>query len=165
MANHDLSTLPEGYDHWFFELKARIRSAQTRAALAVNSELVLLYWQIGREILARQDERGWGGKVIERLSSDLKRELPEMKGFSPRNLKYMRAFAAAWPEIEFVQEVLAQVQQAAAQIPSLHNDSFIHKRFVAAQNETIDLCNKLLHKFCGATMGELWAKNEVEQKT
>ncbi len=109
METHDLSTLPEGYDHWVFELKARIRSAQTRAALAVNSELVLLYWQIGREILERQNARGWGGKVTERLSSDLKREFPEMKGFSPRNLKYMRAFAAAWPEIEFVQEALAQI--------------------------------------------------------
>ena len=109
MANNDLSTLPDGYDSWLFEVKARIRNAQTRAALAVNAELVLLYWQIGREILERQNQRGWGGKVVEKLSSDLKREFPEMKGFSSRNLKYMRAFASAWPEIEFVQEVLAQI--------------------------------------------------------
>ena len=109
MANNDLSTLPDGYDSWLFEVKTRIRSAQTRAALAVNAELVLLYWQIGREILERQNQRGWGGKVVEKLSSDLKREFPEMKGFSSRNLKYMRAFASAWPEIEFVQEVLAQI--------------------------------------------------------
>ena len=109
MANSDLSTLPDGYDSWLFEVKARIRNAQTRAALAVNAELVLLYWQIGREILERQNQRGWGGKVVEKLSSDLKREFPEMKGFSSRNLKYMRAFASAWPEIEFVQEVLAQI--------------------------------------------------------
>lgn len=162
MASNDLSTLPEGYDHFFFELKARIRSAQTRAALAVNAELVLLYWQIGREILVRQDERGWGGKVIDRLSSDLKREFAEMKGFSPRNLKCMRAFAAAWPEIEFVQEVLAQMQQAAAQILFLDNHLFVRRLFGSTQNETISVCNKLLHKFREATMGEFWTKNEME---
>ncbi|QOJ31139.1 MAG: DUF1016 domain-containing protein [Gammaproteobacteria bacterium] len=100
---------PEGYAEWLAELKARIHTAQQRAALAVNRELVLLYWQIGRDILARQAEQGWGAKVIERLSQDLRSSFPEMKGFSPRNLKYMRAFAEAWPDQSFVQEVLAQL--------------------------------------------------------
>ena len=77
--------------------------------LAVNRELVLLYWQIGRDILARQASQGWGAKVIERLSHDLRTAFPQMKGFSPRNLKYMRAFAQAWPDAEFVQAVLAQL--------------------------------------------------------
>ncbi|OXR49470.1 hypothetical protein PuT2_06610 [Pusillimonas sp. T2] len=104
-----LTELPSGYAGWLAELKNRIHIAQQRAALAVNRELVLLYWQIGRDILARQAELGWGGKVIERLSQDLRSTFPEMKGFSPRNLKYMRAFAEAWPELEFVQEVLAQL--------------------------------------------------------
>lgn len=72
-------------------VKSQIRAAQVKAALAVNRELLLLYWQIGREILARQQAEGWGSKVLERLSSDLKREFPEMKGFSRSNLKYMRA--------------------------------------------------------------------------
>jgi predicted nuclease of restriction endonuclease-like (RecB) superfamily len=70
---------------------------------------VLLYWQIGRDILARQAAQGWGAKVIERLAQDLRSSFPEMKGFSPRNLKYMRAFAEAWPDTEFVQAVLAQL--------------------------------------------------------
>lgn len=104
-----LIELPSGYADWLAELKTRIHTAQQRAALAVNRELVLLYWQIGRDILARQAEQGWGAKVIERLSQDLRSAFPEMKGFSPRNLKYMRAFAEAWPEPEFVQEVLAQL--------------------------------------------------------
>ncbi len=82
-----------GYGELLEDLKARIRTAQVRAALAVNRELVLLYWQIGREILARQREAGWGAKVVERLAVDLRREFPEMTGFSARNLKYMRAFA------------------------------------------------------------------------
>ena len=104
-----LMTAPDGYSEWLSELKGRIHSAQQSAALAVNRELVLLYWQIGRDILARQAEQGWGAKVIERLAHDLRTAFPEMKGFSPRNLKYMRAFAEAWPEAAFVQEVLAQL--------------------------------------------------------
>ena len=98
-----------GYPELFADLKARIRSAQVRAALSVNRELVLLYWQIGSAILVRQEEEGWGAKVIARLSRDLSREFPEMRGFSTRNLKYMRTFAAAYPDCSFVQEVLAQI--------------------------------------------------------
>lgn len=100
---------PEGYGDWLAELKQRIHAAQQRATLAVNRELVLLYWQIGRDILARQAEQGWGAKVIDRLAHDLRNALPEMKGFSPRNLKYMRLFTEVWPDLEFVQGVLAQL--------------------------------------------------------
>ena len=104
-----LTKPPAGYAAWLTELKARIHTAQQRATLAVNRELVLLYWQIGRDILARQAEQGWGAKVIERLAEDLRLAFPEMKGFSPRNLKYMRAFAQAWPDEAIVQEALAQL--------------------------------------------------------
>ena len=104
-----LIAVPEGYAAWLQDLKTRIHSAQQRATLAVNRELVLLYWQIGRDILARQASQGWGAKVIERLAHDLRTAFPDMKGFSPRNLKYMRAFAEAWPDAEFVQAVLAQL--------------------------------------------------------
>lgn len=108
-APASLTTPPEGYGEWLVDLKGRIHIAQQRATLAVNRELVLLYWQIGRDILARQADQGWGAKVIERLAHDLRAAFPEMKGFSPRNLKYMRAFAEAWPDALFVQEVLAQL--------------------------------------------------------
>ena len=104
-----LTPPPAGYVDWLLDLKSRIHTAQQRATLAVNRELVLLYWQIGRDILARQTEQGWGAKVIERLAQDLREAFPDMKGFSPRNLKYMRAFAEAWPDAEFVQAVLAQL--------------------------------------------------------
>ena len=104
-----LTPPPDGYADWLADLKGRIHNAQQRATLAVNRELVLLYWNIGRDILARQAQQGWGAKVIERLAHDLRAAFPEMKGFSPRNLKYMRAFAEAWPETEFVQAVLAQL--------------------------------------------------------
>jgi predicted nuclease of restriction endonuclease-like (RecB) superfamily len=104
-----LTTPPEGYGEWLADLKGRIHNAQQRATLAVNRELVLLYWQIGNDILTRQAQQGWGAKVIERLAQDLRSAFPDMKGFSPRNLKYMRAFAEAWPDALFVQEVLAQL--------------------------------------------------------
>jgi predicted nuclease of restriction endonuclease-like (RecB) superfamily len=115
-----LMSPPDGYADWLADLKERIHTAQQRATLAVNRELVLLYWQIGRDILARQAEQGWGAKVIERLANDLRAAFPDMKGFSPRNLKYMRAFAEAWPDAEFV-------QQAAAQLPWFHLCTLIDK--------------------------------------
>ena len=104
-----LTMPPEGYAEWLADLKSRIHTAQQRATLSVNRELVLLYWQIGQDILTRQSAQGWGAKVIERLALDLRAAFPDMKGFSPRNLKYMRAFAQAWPDAQFVQEVLAQL--------------------------------------------------------
>src|SRR5207244_4329870 len=100
---------PEGYDDFLHDLKERIRVAQVRAALAVNRELVLLYWEIGRDILARQQQHGWGARVVDRLASDLHHAFPEVRGFSPRNLKYMRAFAEAWSDEPIVQAVLAQI--------------------------------------------------------
>ncbi|OGV96851.1 MAG: hypothetical protein A2Z59_03645 [Nitrospinae bacterium RIFCSPLOWO2_02_39_17] len=100
---------PAGYKELFENLKNRIRNSQLRAGLAVNKELILLYWDIGRQILQRQQQEGWGAKVIDRLAYDLSREFPDMKGCSSRNLKYMRAFAEAYPIKQFVQEVLAQI--------------------------------------------------------
>ncbi len=106
--------LPAGYAALLRDIKDRIRSAQLKAALAVNRELVELYWQIGRAILESQHQEGWGAKVIDRLATDLHTAYPAVQGFSPRNLKYMRAFAQAWSDP-------AIVQQLAAQIPWFHN--------------------------------------------
>ena len=103
------SDLPDNYATLLGELKKRIAEARLKAALAVNSELVLLYWQIGRDILQRQRDEGWGAKVVERLGTDLRQAFPEMTGLSSRNLKYMRAFAEAYPNHEFVQQVAAQL--------------------------------------------------------
>ncbi len=102
------------------ELKTRVRSAQLRASLSVNQEVILLYWGIGCDILDRQRALGWGAKVIDHLSRDLKRAFPEMRGFSTRNMKYMRALAVAWPEQGYV-------QRAVAQIPWGHNVRILDK--------------------------------------
>src|SRR5438105_2481069 len=101
--------IPEGYEDFLRGLKQRIRQAQLRAALAVNRELVLLYWEIGREILQRQDQAGWGAKIVERLAADLHSEFPDMKGFSRTDLLYMRAFADAWPDESIVQQLVGQI--------------------------------------------------------
>ena len=97
------------YNHFLHDLKARIRAARTRAALAANRELVLLYWQIGRDILERQEREGWGAKIIERLAKDLRVEFPDMKGFSPRNMLFMRAFAEVYTDETIVKQLVSQL--------------------------------------------------------
>ncbi|HLB53363.1 MAG TPA: PDDEXK nuclease domain-containing protein [Chlamydiales bacterium] len=109
-----------GYAELLDILKDKIRSSQLKAAIFVNVELIQLYWEIGREILQRQKNEGWGSKVIERLAKDLKDSFPEMAGFSPRNLFYMKQFAEAYPEFSIL-------QQAAAKIPWGHNMLLIDK--------------------------------------
>ena len=102
------------YARFLASIKERIRTAQIKAALAANAELVLHYWEIGRDILANQARQGWGAKVIDRLAADLQRDFPKLSGYSIRNLKYMRAFAESWPD-------RAIVHQLGAQIPWKHN--------------------------------------------
>jgi predicted nuclease of restriction endonuclease-like (RecB) superfamily len=127
---------PDSYAQFLADLKSRIKAAQLRASVAVNRELILLYWQIGRDILERQLRERWGAKVVDRLAADLKREFPDMKGFSVRNLKYMRRFAEAWKEDEFVQQV-------AAQLPWFHNCVLLDK--VADPDERIWYARAAIH--------------------
>lgn len=109
---------PDGigsYDEFLRDLKARIQNAQVRAALSVNRELVQLYWQIGRDIVTRQEEQGWGKSVIGRLATDLRNAFPGIEGFSSRNLERMRAFFLAYPAADQF------ATQAVSQIPWGHN--------------------------------------------
>ena len=103
------ASLPGDYAAALRAIKRRIQQERLRVALSANAAMVTLYWDIGRMILERQERAGWGAKVIDRLAADLRESFPEMRGFSPRNLKYMRAFAAAWPERAIVQEALARI--------------------------------------------------------
>ena len=90
-------------------LKQRIRESQARAARAVNTELVMLYWSIGREILDQQQTSGWGDDVVGRIAQDLAADIGSPRGFSRRNLFYMRRFATIWPDREKVQPLAAQI--------------------------------------------------------
>lgn len=102
---------PAGFSQLLNEVKDRLQEAQTRAVLAANAELVMLYWDIGRIIDDRQRQEGWGAAVIPRLSRELRNELPEVQGFSERNIKRMLYFYRAYPE------PCAIVQQDVAQLP------------------------------------------------
>lgn len=111
MSNDNLMAgpIPSEYAAWLVDLKKQIREAQIRAVATVNSELVMLYWRIGKDILDRQDIQGWGSKVVGQLAADLKREFPDMKGFSRANLMYMRGFAESWPNVGIVQQLVGQL--------------------------------------------------------
>ena len=108
-----LAGMPEGYSVLLSGIKQIITRERIKAVMSANIAMVLMYWDIGQFILQRQQQEGWGARVIDRLSNDLREAFPDMKGLSPRNLKYMRAFAEAWPDRTFV-------QQLAAQIPWFH---------------------------------------------
>lgn len=88
------------YKNFFTDLKNRIRTSRSQAALAINCEVIKLYWHIGNQILQRQQTTSWGTKLIETLSLDLQNTFPETHGFSPVNLKRMRKFAQTYPDIE-----------------------------------------------------------------
>jgi predicted nuclease of restriction endonuclease-like (RecB) superfamily len=110
--------LPAGYDQFVAELKSRISAAQVCAALAVNAELVQLYWTIGRDISLRRAEQGWGTKVIDRLAEDLARAFPGIKGFSRANLYRMRLFYETWAGESAQASIVAQpVRQLGTPAP------------------------------------------------
>lgn len=113
-----------------------------RAAVAVNQELVLLYWRIGKEILSRQEQEGWEKNVIPRLSKDLSSAFPEMKGLSPRNLGYMKSFAEAWPDEAILQEPLAKLTW-------FHNLTLLEK--IKAREERL--------WYARAVIGHGWSRN------
>lgn len=101
--------LPSSYGSFFAHLKERIQQERLKAVITANSAMIKLYWEIGRGILEKQEHEGWGSRVIDRLSADLKKTFPDVTGFSPRNLKYMRKFAESWPDFEIVQRAAAQI--------------------------------------------------------
>lgn len=112
--------LPAGYDELLADLKERVAAARWRAQRVVNTELLVLYWQLGDAIRSRQRAEGWGTRVIDRLAADLRSAFPGMRGLSRSNLSYMRALADTWPES-------AIVQQAVGQLPWGHVTVLIDK--------------------------------------
>lgn len=132
------SELSKNYAAILQSLKEKIRQARLQAVLSVNKALLEVYWEIGHTIIQQQQNEGWGTKVIDRLIADLKAEFTDMKGLSPRNIKYMRAFAEAWPHFTIVQPTVAQlqaadseahqiVQRCVAQLPWGHNCTLLDK--------------------------------------
>ncbi|HWB12773.1 MAG TPA: PDDEXK nuclease domain-containing protein [Pirellulales bacterium] len=169
--------LPADFPRLLNEIKDRIQHAQTRAVLAVNSELVHLYWDIGRIIDARQQREGWGAGVIPRLAHELANELPEEKGFSERNIKSMLAFYRAYPDpAQFVQQAAAQlptprkrlqvaarlepaekVQQSAAQLPASILWSIPWFHHVVLMTKVKDMSSRLW--YMQQTLANGWSRN------
>ena len=107
------SVLPNGYTQWRKGIETLIDTAKLKTALNVNVGTLTLYWNIGKQILEKQEKEGWGKKVVEQLSKDLTAKYPDDRGYSIRNLKYMRQFADAYPNFPFVQVPLAQMKKYA----------------------------------------------------
>jgi len=105
----NISEMSDSYLNLIEEIKQKIRNQRVSVVINANSSMIKLYWNIGRTILQKQADEGWGAKVIDRLAHDLKVAFPEMSGFSARNIKYMRKFAKYWPDFEIVQRVVAQI--------------------------------------------------------
>ena len=105
----NLSEMGDSYLEFIEKIKMEIQKQRVSIVMKANAGMICLYWNIGKDILAKQEEEGWGAKVIDRMAKDLKEAFPDMSGFSPRNIKYMRKFALCWPDYEFVQRVVAQI--------------------------------------------------------
>ena len=155
MSKGTIPALPEGYADWLTQLKGDITQARQRAALAVNAELVQLYHRIGIEIQQRQETKGWGAKVIDRLALDLKDAFPEIRGFSSRNLKYMAFFAQHCPDGQFG-------QQPAAQLPWFHVVTLLTKLDSPAEREWYAQ-QTVLHGWSRSTL-ELNIKSRLQQR-
>ena len=113
------SEIDKDYGLILKDLKEKIRQARLRASVVVNEQLLQVYWEIGQTILEQQSKQAWGAKIIERLAADLKIEFDDMKGFSARNLRYMRDFAKAYPNLSIWQPLVAKLQDAENQNPEI----------------------------------------------
>ncbi len=109
------------YIEWLGGLKSRIKNTQIKAALSANKEIIELYWEVGKELYEKQENQGWGNSVVDNLEKDLISEFPDLKGFSRRNLFYMKGFYS------FYKSDFEKVQQLVAQIPWGHNILIVSK--------------------------------------
>ena len=151
----EMAMMPADYVQWLADIKNRVLTARHKAVLAVNAELVSLYWHIGRDILQRQAAQGWGSKVIDRLGRDLREAFPEMKGFSRANLLYMRAFAEAWTDFEIV-------QHAVGQLPWGHNVLLINR--IKEQEARLFYVQKAIAENWSRATLEVHIKNRLHER-
>ncbi len=140
-----LSDLGDSYVEFIRNIKQEIRKQRITVVINANAAMICLYWRIGKAVLDKQEKEGWGTKVIDRISQDLRDEFPDMSGFSPRNIKYMRKFAECWPDYEIVQRTVAQ-------IPWRSNISLLDK--LKDQDSRLWYAGKLIENG--------WSKNVLE---
>ena len=152
----NLSEMSDNYLSFIEEIKKEIQNQRISVVLSANSSMICLYWKIGKAILQKQKEEGWGAKVIDRMAKDLKEAFPDMTGFSPRNIKYMRKFAECWPDFEIVQQVVAQ-------IPWRTNIKLIDK--LNTLEERIWYARKTIENGWSSTILELQIQSRLFERT
>ena len=151
----NLSEMSDSYLDFIEEVKKEIQKQRISVVLNANSSMICLYWNIGRAILQKKEEEGWGSKVIDRMAKDLKEAFPDMSGFSPRNIKYMRKFAECWPDFEIVQQVVAQ-------IPWRTNRMLLDK--LNTQEERLWYAHKTIENGWSSNVLELQIQNRLMER-
>ena len=152
----NLSEMSNSYMQFIEKIKEQIRIQRISVVMKANSSMICLYWTIGKAILEKQEEEGWGAKVIDRMAKDLKEAFPDMSGFSPRNIKYMRKFALCWTDYEIVQRVVAQ-------IPWRTNITLLDK--LKEQEERIWYAEKTIENGWSKTILELQIQSRLMERT
>ncbi len=155
-----LSTQPDfflskEYKRLLKEIKAKVLSSQLKAAVAVNRELIRLYWEIGSTVYQKQKSEGWGSKTIEKLAKDLKFTFPRMKGFSRTNICYMVQFAKEYPDHEFVQQLVGQ-------IPWGHNILIMQR--VNNKDEKLWYVSQTIENGWSRSVLETWIESNLYQR-
>ncbi len=152
----NLLEMSDSYLEFIEKIKREIQKQRVSVVMNANASMICLYWNIGKAILAKQEEEGWGTKVIDRMAKDLKDAFPEMSGFSPRNIKYMRKFAQCWPDYEIVQRVVAQ-------IPWRANITLMDK--LKTQEERIWYAGKTIENGWSSTILELQIQSGLIERS
>ena len=122
-----MKTPVRSYKKWLLEIKSNIQQSRLQAALKVNTDMLILYWYIGNQLSEKIDKEGWGTKVIEQLAEDLQNSLPDMRGFSYRNLYYMKKFAEAYPDMLIVQQPAAQLRKHRKSAEKKNKELFVQQ--------------------------------------
>lgn len=162
------------YKIWLSEWKARIRKAQIKAAIRVNTELLGLYWELGRDIAAKQETASWGDGLIPRLTKDLKREFPDLTGFSRTNLFYIRKWFLFYQRhIEIVPQLVGQLEgEIAPQLMGQFKDTEKEKNVVfflipwGHHRHIIDKCSTVQEAFfyLEKTFQQSWSREQLREE-
>lgn len=144
--------IPQEYKNLLKEIKQKVKSSQLKAAVAVNCELIQLYWDIGHSVLEKQSKEGWGAKISEKLGKDLQSTFPNIKGFSPRNIRFMVQFAKEYPD-------LAIGKQLVSQIPWGHNILIMQR--LSDSSERLWYVQQTIEHGWSRSMLDTWIKSDL----
>ena len=153
-------TSPAEYSKFIKSLKAKIRSAQIKAAVVVNSELIKLYWEIGKEIVKKQEQEGWGSKALEKVAKDLQNEFPGIEGFSRSNIFRMKAFFIAYKKV--AQDVRQLESLPIFDIPWGHNILLVQK--LKNNDERLWYASKTIEHGWSRSMLTIWIENDLYRR-